>query len=66
MGISMEQRGFRNLTAEEMYLSDGQGNVSLFIGFLGVAFSPVIACICPPVGIGIGVAAGGLIVDNWP
>jgi hypothetical protein len=42
----------------------GGGLVSLFLGCVGLAVSPAVACLNPAAGIGLGLVSGGTIVKK--
>ena len=57
---------FTQLNMDETIAISGGGNVTLFLGCVGLAVSPTVACLCPPAGAGLALVSGGAIINNWP
>jgi len=63
---SMNVGSLTQLNMDETLAITGGGLVSLFLSCIGIAVTPVVTCLCPPAGIGLGFIAGGVFINNWP
>lgn len=64
MEMTMNMGAFKPLTSDEILLVDGGGPGTIFLSTLGIAWSPVVACVNPPAGLALFGTSVGLLVDN--
>ncbi len=56
--------GFYELNENEMMAVEGGGvgtAMGVFVGVLAIAWSPVVACVCPPAAVGMALGGAGII-----
>ncbi len=56
---------FTPLTSEEMMIADGQGPVTLCLSCIGIAVSPVVACLNLGIGAALATVSIGTFVENY-
>ncbi|HHV09330.1 MAG TPA: hypothetical protein GXX75_03500 [Clostridiales bacterium] len=54
------------MSMDEAIMVAGGGIVTLFLGCVGLAVSPTVACLCAPAGIALALTSGGAIINNLP